>query len=400
MRRAGFTLIELMVSLVVAGILMAGLVSLSGSVQRAFARNKDITDLQANLRFAMKLVSDDFSRVAYMTSPNPAWDTRTLQPKTSSPAIAYQPASNSVVLRGNYTSSSSTTIMISPTNLATFTVVCRNHKPFDAVFLCRDTTLMEPDPNILPFGLDPSATPNYSDFNARMFEARFKPGFRIQIAAVDNPFENGLLEIATTTPAKMEFTTTTQIDPTTNIHPDITGCFTTVLVNQVTFRHTQDLAYTPLFPSGTNNRFRFVLERTISITGGTDVQEVADFLTAPASMGSAAPGFELAVYNDQAAQAASDDMLNRGGYEPDIEYKNLVQVTTAAQLSERSARAVVITIRGRTEGEDPDFFITGNAADVGNFAVDLDGQPENGMAHVRVERSVVQLPNLAAGFRM
>jgi len=60
----GFTLIELMVALVVAGLLMGVLVGLSGAVQKSLGFSKEITELQANLRFAVKTVVDDISRVA------------------------------------------------------------------------------------------------------------------------------------------------------------------------------------------------------------------------------------------------------------------------------------------------------------------------------------------------
>ncbi len=60
---AGFTLIELLVALVVSGLLMASLVGISGAVQKSFSRSKDTAELQSNLRFAMKLLVQDFRRV-------------------------------------------------------------------------------------------------------------------------------------------------------------------------------------------------------------------------------------------------------------------------------------------------------------------------------------------------
>lgn len=69
---AGFTLIELLVALVVSGLLMASLVGISGAVQKSFSRSKDVAELQSNLRFAMKLLVQDFGRVGFMYSPNPS----------------------------------------------------------------------------------------------------------------------------------------------------------------------------------------------------------------------------------------------------------------------------------------------------------------------------------------
>ena len=113
-RHDGFTLIELMVALVVAGMLVAVLAGLSATVQRSFGRSKDIIELQANLRFAMKILVDDLTRAAYMYSPDAANDGchRHGNPPDTSwsataswKAIEYDAASRTLTLRGNYASS-------------------------------------------------------------------------------------------------------------------------------------------------------------------------------------------------------------------------------------------------------------------------------------------------------
>ena len=62
-------------------------------------------------------------------------------------------------------------------------------------------------------------------------------------------------------------------------------------------------------------------------------------------------------------------------------------------------RAVIVTIRGRTESEDPGFFIDGyeHPPLLGNInqAIDLDNDPDNGLAMVIMERTVINLRNLS-----
>jgi hypothetical protein len=60
-------------------------------------------------------------------------------------------------------------------------------------------------------------------------------------------------------------------------------------------------------------------------------------------------------------------------------------------------RAIIITLRGRLASEDPKFTIQGytSAPPFLDFGVDLDGEPTNGLARVRVERTVIPLRNVA-----
>jgi hypothetical protein len=53
-------------------------------------------------------------------------------------------------------------------------------------------------------------------------------------------------------------------------------------------------------------------------------------------------------------------------------------------------------LRGRTESEDPRFTLSGynDAQPFLNFGVDLDNNPGNGLARVRVVRTVMDLRNM------
>jgi prepilin-type N-terminal cleavage/methylation domain-containing protein len=153
-RRDAFTLIELMVSLVVAGLLMSALVALSGTVQRSFGRSKDIIELQANLRFAMNRMVDDVTRAAYMHSPNPqhAVDGRTLGviPPSADVAIEYDGPNTPLTLRGNYASSRDYLL-----DLDDGKIVCRNQAPYNLTTKMCETSLGSYDPYHEPFSDGP-----------------------------------------------------------------------------------------------------------------------------------------------------------------------------------------------------------------------------------------------------
>jgi hypothetical protein len=76
-------------------------------------------------------------------------------------------------------------------------------------------------------------------------------------------------------------------------------------------------------------------------------------------------------------------------YNPSIE-DNFKDVTAADPVDPLRVRALVITLRGRTEMEDPAMTVVHP-----EHSIDLDGVPDNGLATVRVERTVVELRNFA-----
>jgi len=65
----GFTLIELTVSMVVSALIVSVLVGLFTSTTKAFFRQQEIAELQANLRFASEIMRHDIERAGFMLSP-------------------------------------------------------------------------------------------------------------------------------------------------------------------------------------------------------------------------------------------------------------------------------------------------------------------------------------------
>ena len=65
----GFTLVELAVSMVVSALIVSVLVGLFSTTTKAFFRQQEIAELQANLRFASEIIRADFERAGFMLSP-------------------------------------------------------------------------------------------------------------------------------------------------------------------------------------------------------------------------------------------------------------------------------------------------------------------------------------------
>ncbi|MBW1808848.1 MAG: prepilin-type N-terminal cleavage/methylation domain-containing protein [Deltaproteobacteria bacterium] len=355
--KKGFTLIEMMVALVVGGLLMASLVALSSSVQKSFGRSKDITELQANLRFTMKLLVDDFSRLAYMSSPDPGDEERemchrhplgNLAVDGDYKSIAYDSDDNSWTLRGNFVSSRDYLISKMPHK-----VLCRNGLDPVKYTNCEISgastisNTQSVQKQFMPFADGPP------------FCRIFKAGLRIQLDTGDGRYSyhivSGIGE---------EYGHT--LTPVLN--PDIPGDdFWVSPISAIEYRFEEDGDYTERYSTPTADAARWVLWRE---TQGDRV-EVGEFLLPPPD------GFNIEVYN-AANIAISTPVVSGADVDPPA-----------------AMRAIMITLRARTEVEDPRLSINDLDPASRNFGVDLDGDAENGLARVRMEQTVVELRNLA-----
>jgi hypothetical protein len=114
------------------------------------------------------------------------------------------------------------------------------------------------------------------------------------------------------------------------------------------------------------------------------VQEIAEFVLPPIMN-----GFQLqGVYDDAAC-------VNWVGMECQAQISAPRALTTTPADMAR-LRGIYITIRGRTQSEDPKFTLTGynGVLPFLNHGADLDGFPGNGLARVRSIQTVVDLRNM------
>lgn len=82
--RAGFTLLEMMVSLTVGGIALGSIYAVGAASTRHFREQQRISTAQTSLRSAMTTLKHDFQRAGYMSTP----DSRRLGQACASPAWA------------------------------------------------------------------------------------------------------------------------------------------------------------------------------------------------------------------------------------------------------------------------------------------------------------------------
>jgi prepilin-type N-terminal cleavage/methylation domain-containing protein len=75
-RRRGFTLVELMISLVMGLIIALAAVGLARTSTTTFYEQARVSGVEANVRAASERLRSDLSRVAYMSTPNIRWDSR------------------------------------------------------------------------------------------------------------------------------------------------------------------------------------------------------------------------------------------------------------------------------------------------------------------------------------
>jgi prepilin-type N-terminal cleavage/methylation domain-containing protein len=375
--KRGFTLIELMVALVVAGVLMATLVGISGSVQRSFGRSKDIIELQANLRFAMHSLVDDFSRAAYMYSPNP--DNQTLPPKDrrtvgllplpaeEMAAVAFDNATDKFTLLGNYVSS-------------------RDYRwnLDDSVIRSRNGLLAGPP------GSGAELLSGFGDANDMAFERDFNdvfcPGVLVRLDRGDSYSYH---TVATAAAGNYGIT----LNPNPDRGGKVLGSERWINpITPVGYQMVQDPIYQSPYTGGVLEAQRWVLNRTSrECRNGvaTDVvTEVVDFLMPPTS---ASPGFVISPYYDESVSGEADKICGKA-YMPDVSVPPRA-ISGVNPIDPVRIRAVVIVLRGRGEMEDPGLTVYHP-----DHSVDLDGNLLNGLAPVRTQRTVVKMRNIGHSF--
>lgn len=367
----GFTMTELMVSTVVAAVLMSVLVGLSGNVQKSFGRVKDTMTLQANLRFAMKVLVDDFQRASFMMSPNVVQDNcHNLFPISSAPTglgPAIAEASGVFTLMGNYSSARDYLY-----NLNSATIVCRNERVFDRTNHCNvDTSTTAYDAFLEPFNDGPD------------FDEVFCPGVRVRIQAEEGKYiypnvlqtnfvDNGTQNIPT---YFLNFNNPT-LNPTSTLRYQIRGDHK--WINPINSVQLQLVNSTLAAPAGT---LRASLQKTVQRCRvnqgfGAVTTTLIDHLL-PST------GFVVQQYRDTASQG----LCHTSRWVPVVEL-DPVSIDGTNPATPAQIRAVAITLRGRTASEDPEFVNSDPS-----LAVDVD-TGQQGMAIVRTERTVVELRNL------
>jgi prepilin-type N-terminal cleavage/methylation domain-containing protein len=374
--KRGFTLIELMVALVVSGLMMASLVALSSAVQKSFGRSKEVSELQTNLRFAIRKISEDISRAGFMYAvdpSNPSSSCNTSAPPQNLPptwnnwqAIFYNPNTLQLNIRGNFQSTRDYRVQITSTNTAQ--IVCRDSSAYTPGNPASCSSYLGA-PNqinnlILPF------TDGYG------FQDLFYSGqlFRLETEAGKYSY----LTVASANP----ITSTITFTPPINWNL-IRG--TDKFINPfgtITYQVAQDGTYNPIYPSGLQSSFKWILQRTWSVLNVTNTVNIAEFLL-PSS-------------NALSVQVITDTNPNAGicqpAWPPQI---NLTPANLVGPINSITTRAVVITLSGRTETEDPNFTLaTPTATGAQDYGIDLDGDPTDGLAHVRIEHRVVEMRNL------
>ena len=429
-RRDGFTLVEMMVALAVGALLMASLVALSGAMHHSFGRSKDITEVQANLRFAVMRLRDDFQRSAFMYLANPNVDCHVpdyqkadqVQPAAGwNPtggtwnALAWDDNNKILVMRGNYLSTRDYRIQINPAN-GLATVVCNNLAPYDPTVSdnpcgtdeTNDLTLENADLFATP-ALQDEYKRDYASVNSPFADGEspgnvFRDGQVIRIEHSPGRYTYHQVQGNPTTNPSVTFNFTPQIAADRIRCPfgDVQhGCNVSPVIS-VQYQLVQD-------PADSSN---WLLRRTLWLPNGQQVTvDVAEFLLPYNDGNPDASGFHVEVLLDRSPNfgfckkpwlpvldSDGDRLLGD-------EFVDIATVDTSA-LAAGSAvpanhilrtRAVRITLRARTEGEFPEFTIPGfsnDNADMVNFGYDLDGHPENGLARVRTHRTIIQLRNL------
>jgi prepilin-type N-terminal cleavage/methylation domain-containing protein len=398
----GFTLIELMVALVIAGLLMASLVALSGSVQRNFGRQKDITEIQANLRFAMRSLAEDFGRVSLMVSPDPVADYNKVDgfgvPKpchTSyydaaatplGPSITYDIPTSEFILRGNYVSTRDYLWNKISGHPEAYQILCRNGLNPSVASNCGFNdgggANIGYENYLKPFGDGPDFGTVFCAGEAVRAEFQDKGMygyFKIQSV---NP---GLNQVVPDADAVLRERLETESGYTTWVSP-----VTTVRYGVALGAYTR-----PLYAGGVGVAGRWVLRRTTDDCRGVVATDIADFLL-PMVDPHGAHGLSVDIYVDNSPNAS----MCGAAWLPDIQAPAAFYPAPLGALPPERIRAVAITLRGRTEMEDPAFMIpgyVGNEAAQKNFGIDLDGMPDDGLAHVRVERTVVEFRNQTFG---
>ena len=374
--KRGFTLIELMVALVVSGLMMASLVALSGAVQKSFGRTKEISELQTNLRFAIRKMSEDLSRAGFMYSVdpnNPSATCNTSAPPQNLPqnwtnwqAIDYNPNNLQLTIRGNFQSTRDYRVLISSSTTAQI--------------VCRDSSAYAPG--------NPPSCGSYAGGVAQINNLilPFQDGSSFQ-----NLFYSGQMFRLETDNGKYSYFSVSGANPLTStitFTPQINWNLvrgTDKFINPfgtITYQVAQDGLYNAIYPSGLQASLKWILQRTWSTFNATNTANIAEFL--------------LPSFSALSVQVITDTNPNAGICQPQWPPQiNLTPANLVGPINPVTTRAVVITLSGRTETEDPNFTLPNpTAAGAQDYGIDLDGDPTDGLAHVRIEHRVVEMRNL------
>ena len=377
----GFTLIEMMVALAVGGMLMATLVGLSGTVQRSFGRSKEITDLQNDLRYALKILGEDLGRAGFMHSANPSIDFMNVKVVSGSvdqaelqdfPAVRWNPPF--LELNGNYISARDYLWKRS-----TNEICCRNKvEPSKPEFLSCDRPGQFYERYLLPFADGPAEV-----------DYVFCPGLLARIQIEDGKFTYqrvaGVSDVNTTV--------------TFDVNPDaVEDDYLWINpVNQVQYELAADPGYVSPHATPTPAASRWQLFRRITGCRDGVLTAAEDLFLAEYLLPSAGPrpGLELSSFEDLNAVMGAPVAAVNISVPPNRIYPDSGYVFQPHQM-----RGVVVTLRGRGHTEDPEFTITDYAGDEAaamRFGVDLDNEPKNGLAHVREMSTVIEIANLGLG---
>ncbi len=385
-KREGFTLIELMIALVVGGMLMAGLVGLAGSMRRAFGHAKDVTDVQANLRFALMRMTDDLRRTAFMYLADPGDQTDPSKnchllgyypsvgwsPTGGWRALEYDKDNHLFTLRGNYSSSRDYLLRmvgVGANSLRANTggIICRNgmdYTPGPGACILGDLGM----PYDAPFA------------DGQPFSKLFTVGQVFRLQAHPGLFT---YHIVTGLPS-FSWGPGIQFHPEINLTDKNQGF--TKWISPITTIQYQLIEKT----AGSGN-WTLVRRRFFGNTPDPDV-ELAEFLLPPTPSPDSS-GFYVEIYEDTVAENC------RKPVQPVI---TIPPTFLNGPVDAIRARALRITIRGRSPAEEPGFVLTNYASDSKalNYGYDLDGNPANGLAIVRTQRTVVQLQNMGRNLSM
>ena len=384
-KREGFTLIELMIAMVVGGLLMAGLVGMAGSMRRAFGHAKDVTDVQANLRFALMRMTDDLRRTGFMymavpgDTADPAKNCHLLgaypfgawSPNGTWRALEYDKDNHIFTLRGNYSSSRDYLLKLDSPDTSHLVasrgaIICRNGLDKTISAVCN------------PGALGTDYDEPFAD--GQPFSKLFIVGQVFRLEVVPGLFT---YHIVTGLPGEINgWGPGIQFTPTVNITSHSQGY--TKWISPITTIQYQLI-------EGPVGSWTLVRRSFLGAAPQPPV-ELAEFLLPPTNDPNTS-GFYVEVYEDTAVENCT---------KPRQPVITIPPTFLDGPVDAIRARALRITIRGRGPAEDPNLVLTNYATDpqARNYGYDLDGNPANGLALVRTQRTVVQLQNMGLNISM
>ncbi|MBI5485857.1 MAG: prepilin-type N-terminal cleavage/methylation domain-containing protein [Deltaproteobacteria bacterium] len=103
MRRRGFTIVELLVSIVVASVALAGIYYYYSTVQYSMREQSRISQAQLGARLGMELIAGDIQRAGFLATPNSRVDPNVCTNSTVQihPVVFHQGAGGAVFDRGD-----------------------------------------------------------------------------------------------------------------------------------------------------------------------------------------------------------------------------------------------------------------------------------------------------------